>query len=571
MKWLHGYKARLVLVGVVAASVVGGEIVKADFIFGEPTIVPNVNGTSSNGGAFISPDGLELYINSSREPIAGECHNNIWVSKRPTTKDPWSTPVKLDPPLNSANSIWNPSISADGLELYFSDTWPGFDSWDGCTSNPDSYGFNDLWVSRRKSKDDPWGPPENLGPLVNSECADDAPCISADGLSLYFHSERPGCRDNPSNTDIFVTTRPTKADPWGEPVKLGPNVNNEWYEYAPFVSPDGLSLFFSRGTSRPNMYVCRRTKTTDPWGPAELFAPVNSGNAEYGFSFSEEDSTLYFARGTSVFTYDWNIWQVEVTPIVDFNGDGAVDTLDIYELVDHWGRTDNSLYDIAPAPFGDGLVDVRDLAVLTEYIEPIDPTLIAHWALDEVEGITAHDSASGNDGFALGSPVWQPTGGVVGGAIELDGVDDYVITGLVLDSADGPFSVFAWSKGGRPNQVVISQTMSANWLMADAGSKLITELKGIASFTESLSSETVITDGNWHLIGFVWDGLHRRLYVDDVAAAEDTQEDLDVRSAGLYIGAGKNAGAGTYWSGLIDDVRIYNAALNAERIAGLGQ
>jgi hypothetical protein len=72
----------------------------------------------------------------------------------------------------------------------------------------------------------------------------------------------------------------------------------------------------------------------------------------------------------------------------------------------------------------------------------------------------------------------------------------------------------------------------------------------------------VITDGNWHRIGFVWDGSHRKLYVDGVVAAEDTQPPLAGSVDGLYIGCGKAMEAGTFWSGLIDDVRIYNRVVS---------
>jgi hypothetical protein len=47
----------------------------------------------------------------------------------------------------------------------------------------------------------------------------------------------------------------------------------------------------------------------------------------------------------------------------------------------------------------------------------------------------------------------------------------------------------------------------------------------------------------------------------DVAAAEDTQDGLVGSYSGLYIGAGKAMEFGTYWSGLIDDIRIYNRAV----------
>ena len=89
----------------------------------------------------------------------------------------------------------------------------------------------------------------------------------------------------------------------------------------------------------------------------------------------------------------------------------------------------------------------------------------------------------------------------------------------------------------------------------------MTELKSAFREGSSLGSGASITDGNWHRIGFVWDGSHRTLYVDDVVVAEDTQAGLESSDSGLYIGVGKGMEAGNFWSGLIDDVRIYNRAV----------
>lgn len=59
----------------------------------------------------------------------------------------------------------------------------------------------------------------------------------------------------------------------------------------------------------------------------------------------------------------------------------------------------------------------------------------------------------------------------------------------------------------------------------------------------------------------MWDGLYRMLYVDGIMIAKDTQDSLEGSGNGLYIGCGKALENGTYWSGLIDDVRIYNRAV----------
>ena len=76
-----------------------------------------------------------------------------------------------------------------------------------------------------------------------------------------------------------------------------------------------------------------------------------------------------------------------------------------------------------------------------------------------------------------------------------------------------------------------------------------------------LLSQTIVTNGNWHRVGVTWDGKNRILYVDDVEVARDTQASLAASQGGLYIGAGKNLEAGSFWSGLIDDVRIYDRAI----------
>jgi len=218
-------------------------------------------------------------------------------------------------------------------------------------------------------------------------------------------------------------------------------------------------------------------------------------------------------------------------------------------------------------PWGDGVIDVQDLIVLAEHLfeEVSDPTLVAHWALDEIEGDIASDSANDNDGTVYGDPAWQPEGGMVDGTLQLDGIDDYVSTTFVLNPADGEFSVVAWVMGGAPGQVVLSQTGGADWLLADPSEgKLRTSLLspgGGRTAPQPLISEFVITDGGWHRVGFIWDGSDRILYADGVEVARDTQAGLETSEGGLYLCAGKTLEPGSFFSGLIDDVRIYNRAV----------
>jgi hypothetical protein len=202
--------------------------------------------------------------------------------------------------------------------------------------------------------------------------------------------------------------------------------------------------------------------------------------------------------------------------------------------------------------------------ILGQVKEGGDPGLIAYWRLDEASGTVATDGAGASNGTLVGNPLWQPEGGQVGGALQLDGADDHVATPFVVNPADGPLSVFAWVKGGAPGQVIVSQIGAANWLMADVEGKLRTELKAQSrQAAPPLLSQAVITDNAWHRISLVWSGSRRSLYVDGQEVACDATDYYGRVSAsgGLYFGVGSTLGSGTFWSGLIDDVRIYNRAV----------
>jgi N-acetylneuraminic acid mutarotase len=303
--------------------------------------------------------------------------------------------------------------------------------------------------------------------------------------------------------------------------------------------------------------------TTDTWT-----IKADMSTTRWFFSTSALDGNIYAIGGSTGYPPHSSVSSVEVTALQpDFNGDGIVDIKDLLRLIGSWNQ-DDSLLDIAPPPFGDEIVDALDLELLMSYWkQPVDdPTLLAHWELDETEGIIAYDSAGVNDAVVLGGTMWQPNSGQIDGALHLDGIDGYAIANPVMNPADGSFSVFVWIKSGEPGQVVISQQNGFNWLGIDPDlGCLMTELMApaIGRFTpKPLISECVVTDDQWHRIGFVWDGFNRSLYVDDVLVAEDTQANLQDSNGGLYIGTGKATEPGTYFSGLIDDVRIYNRAVS---------
>jgi hypothetical protein len=531
-------------------------LAKADFTFGTPV---NLGHTINNTTLFVdsfSADGLEMYLDGPDRP-GGIGTWDIWVSKRPTTADDWGAPENLGTPVNTGGWDFYPSISADGLELYFVRQQTG-----------------DIWLTTRATTDDDWANPEKLGPEFNTSGKEDSPCISPDGRELYFVSRnRVG---GYGSDDIWVARRATKHDPWESPVNLGAGVNSSASEAMPGLSADGLLLFFSGNTGQPqrsggygsiDMWVTRRASLSGPWGtPTNLGPIVNTAGMDGTPRLSPDGSTLYFnsERPGGFGGFFGDIYQAPLIPIVDFTGDYIVDIEDLILLIEHWGQNEPS-FDMGPTPLGDGIVDAQDLEILMGFWGQAleDPYFIAHWKLDEIEGRFAYDSAAENDGIVLGDPMWQPEGGHMNGALEFDGIDDVIIVKSVVNPEDGPFSVFAWIKGGAPDQAILSQQGSANWLQVDVNGTLMTELtkSGGRNPGVPLYSETVITDENWHRVGFVWDGIDRILYVDDVEVARDTLAGLSGTDVGLRIGAGEDLAVASFWAGMIDDVRIYDRAV----------
>lgn len=383
--WRSSGSKSVLLLAIVFGLLLGHPTAKADFVYGEPEPMVNVNSESADMSPCITDDGLELYFASNRGYGADLCYSDIWVATRTSTDEPWGVPRNLGSPVNRPyEAEANPCISADGLELYFSDGYPSY--LNGCL-RPGGYGQGDIWMSKRETREADWGEPVNLGPMINSFEYDGTPHVSADGLSLYFSSNRaPG-----NGGDLYRSIRPTKDDPWGPAVDLGASINkmaDQDYLFYPFLSYDGLSLFFSAipwpwagnagGFSSGDIFVSTRPSQDDGWGVPSRLPVLSSGRHEMGLTFARGGSALYFGRSdpfiaSASFVEDparatSDIWQVEVTPLVDFDGDGTLTLIDLEMLIDNWG-TGDTLFDIGPMPLGDGKVDIEDLKVFITYWE----------------------------------------------------------------------------------------------------------------------------------------------------------------------------------------------------------
>jgi WD40 repeat protein/tRNA A-37 threonylcarbamoyl transferase component Bud32 len=214
-------------------------------------------------------------------------------------------PVNLGPTVNSSFDDRNPALSADGLTLLFGSTRPG------------GHGFEDLWMSTRTAISEPFGKPVNLGETVNSSFLEGGPALSADGLTLMFHSDRPSGQ---GNRDLWMCTRASLADPFGEPVNLGPKVNSKGKEMQPGLSADNLTLLFALNVQDHwDLWTCTRESLTDSFGePSKLDPTVNSGVQNMGPALSEDGLTLLFSSFRRPGGHGhWDLWMCTRASLAD--------------------------------------------------------------------------------------------------------------------------------------------------------------------------------------------------------------------------------------------------------------
>lgn len=252
----------------------------------------------------------------------------------------WSAPVSIES-LPGSSSLLNtpavdgcPSLSPDGLEIYFTSNRPG------------GLGGVDIWMASRSSTAVGFGDPVNLGAAINRSADDSCPTMTQGGR-LFFGSRR---HDPVPHGDLYVARRGPKG--WGVVERLGPNINSDgvieesvalfedeggnevihfnrggriYYsvnfgpaqlapggvnsssiDKRPGVRKDGLEIFWDSeryGTlGGSDFWTATRSSTSDPWGTAvhlpSLSAPGPGGFFGPGFDarpfLSRDGSTLVF-------------------------------------------------------------------------------------------------------------------------------------------------------------------------------------------------------------------------------------------------------------------------------------
>lgn len=250
-----------------------------------------VNSVYDDADPFVTADGRRIIFSSDRPGGSGTY--DLWTSTRPDVFSLFGAPVLVGGGVNSAIEEVHPSMTGDGLEIFFTRTATGW--WDD----------TDLYRATRPDAGAAFSAAVPVSPL-NTGTADAYPWISADGLTLHFASNRSGAQGD----DIWRATRPDRASAFGAP-QLVAGLNSPDDEFTIALSPDGLRAWLSRvaGLSADaEIMQSMRPDVMSPFAAPAAVGVISHPAFDAGASFCPADGSLYFGSDRSGGSGNLDIW-----------------------------------------------------------------------------------------------------------------------------------------------------------------------------------------------------------------------------------------------------------------------
>ena len=202
--------------------------------------------------------------------------------------------TNLGKPVNTKYNDGASTFTGNGLTMYYA-------------IFNDKKGFNSIYETSYDIRRDSWSKPNKVdrvngyaNVVVNAKgktkrrpTYDSHPCVTKDGRTIFFSSNRPGGQ---GGMDIWFARRVGAG--WSEPINAGPAINTPFDEVTPFLGEDGGTLFFSSNghVSFGGQDIFKAEGQIGNWtDPVNLGKPLNSTYDEYSPMTLSEDSTILFA------------------------------------------------------------------------------------------------------------------------------------------------------------------------------------------------------------------------------------------------------------------------------------
>ncbi|HBX50913.1 MAG: hypothetical protein A2275_11045 [Bacteroidetes bacterium RIFOXYA12_FULL_35_11] len=269
-----------------------------------------INTKHTDANPSVTADGKTLIFTSRRpnakgdniDPNTGDYFDDVYISTTADGGRTWAQATPVQGNINTDGYDANLSISPDGSKIFLYKNIPG------------ETGSGDIYVSD-KQPDGTWGKPYSVGKNVNSSYFESSSCITADGNTLFFVSEREGFGiESYGMGDIYMSKR--EGSGWGKPVNLGKSINTVDDEIGVFVHPDGKTLFFSSNghNTMGGHDIFMTTLVDGKWSdPVNLGYPINSTKEEIHFVLSTEGKKAYMSSNREGGNGAFDIWEVDMT------------------------------------------------------------------------------------------------------------------------------------------------------------------------------------------------------------------------------------------------------------------
>lgn len=163
----------------------------------------------------------------------------------------------------------------------------------GCNF-PEGEGSCDLYLSYFTKNG--WSSPQNLGRNINTEFWESTPSLSPDKRDLYFSSNRTG---GYGGKDIWVSHRNENGN-WSIPENLGPDINTSGDESTPFIHADNQTLYFNSNglpcySDKPDLFVSKKLPDGKWSKPENLGYPINTIDDEGSMIVDADGKTAYYS------------------------------------------------------------------------------------------------------------------------------------------------------------------------------------------------------------------------------------------------------------------------------------
>ena len=268
-----------------------------------PASIPPVSTPRDEFLPALSPDGsLLFFTRRERYKAKGDVvstESEVFYAAEREVGDEFSAGLALESPFNSGARYGGASISVDNRELYIAASNP-------TGGNPDNI---DLYVTEYEivERDNDgayfyvWGPLAPVAALNTTDGWEAQPALSADGNELFFAAVNANSRQDRNGNptmDIWSSTRASTGE-W-QPAQMLPSpINSDSNDKAPFLHPDGKTLYFASdrrpGGGGYDIWMCRRDDT-GAWGEATNFgAPLNTSGDEQGLVVSTNGAEAFFS------------------------------------------------------------------------------------------------------------------------------------------------------------------------------------------------------------------------------------------------------------------------------------